>query len=139
MVLFSVKADRNENTRKVHKPSELPHTKVFSVKIVDKQFVVENEDDSWVTVKERTRQYYHACLNMFERALVHVNENKYNKDIISQLLLSNTRLTLCIPNRRIEKLELSFAHRRHQLAAFQYTVNSAYNGSAYKELSVIRN
>jgi len=115
-----VKADRYENTRKVQKPSEPPHTKVFSVKIVDNQFVVENEDDSGITVEEGTRQYYNACLKTFERALAYVNERKYNKDIISQLLLSSTRLTLCIPNRRIEELELSLAPIRHQLAAFQY-------------------
>jgi len=95
---------------------------LFSVKIVDKQFVIETDNDT--AVQEDLRVHYHTCLNDFERTLVDVNEKGYDRDSISQLLLSNTRLTLCVPNRRIQELELDLAPLRHQLAAYQYILGT---------------
>jgi len=95
---------------------------LFSVKIVDNQCVLETDNDS--AVQEDLRVHYHTCLNDFERALVGVNEKGYDRDIISQLLLSNTRLTLCVPNRRIRELELDLAPLRYQLAAHQYILGT---------------
>jgi len=97
---------------------------LFSVKIVDGQFVVVNEDESGNTIQEGIREYFSTCLNDFEIALLRVSRSGHNRDLISQLLLSNTRLSLCVPNRRIEELEFSLVHLRHQLAAHQFILGT---------------
>jgi len=98
-----------------------PPKTLFSVKIVNGQFVVENHGNR---VQEGVREHYHACLNNFESALALVNQLDYDKDVISQLLLSNDNLVLCLPNRRIEELELSLAPLRHQLATYEFILGS---------------
>lgn len=103
---------------------KLTSRNLFSVKIVNNQFVIENDVDNDTTVQDELMVHYYTWLNDFERALVEVNENGYNKAIISQLLLSNTRLALCAPNNRIRELELSLAPLRHQLAAHQYILGT---------------
>jgi len=107
-------------------PSESEHEPetLFAVKINNNQLIVSDNDDMRNTVHEDTREHYNTCLNNFEIALAQVNENGYDKNIISQLLLSNTHLTLCIPKKRIEDLEMSFASRRHELATYQYILGS---------------
>jgi len=101
-----------------------PPKTLFSVKIVNGQFVVETFDDSGSTVPLEIREHYHACLNNFQFALAFVNESEYNKDVIGQLLLSNTRLSLCLPNRRIEELELSLAPLLHQQATNEFILGA---------------
>jgi len=106
-----------------------PPKTLFSVKIVNGQFVVDSYEDSVNTVTQDRRDLYHAYLNNFCSALAFVNENEYNKDVISQLLLSNTHLSLCLQNRRIEELELSLAPLRHQLAAYEYILGTETTGT----------
>ena len=101
-----------------------PPKTLFSVKIVNGQFVVENHDDSDDTVPEGVREYYHTCLNKFQSALTLVHEKDYDKDVISQLMLSNNNLVLCQPNRRIDELELSLAPLQHQLAAYEFILET---------------
>jgi len=100
-----------------------PIKTIFSVKIIDNQFVVENHN-SGITITEGNREYYHSCLNNFESALVYVNKHNYDKDVISQLLLSNTRLSLCIPNKRIEELESSLAPLRHNQVTNEFILGA---------------
>jgi len=92
---------------------------VFSVNIVNNQFVVADNSDSESTVHENTREYFTSCLKNFETALVHANDSGYDKHVISQLLVNNFRLALCVPNRRIKEMELGQAPLRHELAAYQ--------------------
>jgi len=101
-----------------------PPKTLFTVKIVDGQFVVENNDNSGNTATEDTKEQYHAYLNNFRSALRFINENDYNKDVISQLLLSNTRLSLFLPNRRIEELELSLAPLRYHQATNEFILGA---------------
>jgi len=107
-----------------------PPKTLFSVKIVNGQFVLNDEDNS-NTVPEGIREHYHSCLNNFQSALALANENNYDKDVISQLLLSNNTLALCLPNRRIkelelriEQLELSLAPLRYHQAANEYMIGT---------------
>ena len=97
---------------------------LFSVNIVNNQFVVADSSNSGSTVHENTREHYNNCLKNFETALAHVNNSEYDKHVISQLLVNNFRLALCVPNRRIEELELSQAPLRHELAAYQDIVGT---------------
>ena len=113
-----------------------PPETLFSVKIVDGQFVVEYHDDSGNRVPEEQKEHLATCLNNFETALAHVSQNENR--VISQLLLSNTCLSLCLPNIQIKKLELknqelelkiqelelSLAPLRHQLAAYQFMLGT---------------
>jgi len=102
-----------------HEPKTL-----FTVKLDNHQFIVTDNDDSRCTVHEDTREHYNTCLNNFERALAQVNENGYDKNIISQLLLSNTHLIQCIPKRKIQELEMNIAPLRHELATYKFIVGS---------------
>jgi len=104
--------------------AEIIPKSLFSVKKVSNQFVVVNEDDSGNAIQEGIREYYFSCLNDFEIALNRVNRSGHDRDLISQLLLTNTRLSLCVPNRRIEELELSLIPLRHQLAAHQFILGT---------------
>jgi len=108
-----------------------PPETLFSVNIVNGQFIVVNDDDSGNTVPEGIREHYHACLNNFRSALALANEKNYGKDVISQLLLSNNNLVLFLPNRRIkelelkiEDLELSLAPLRHHQATHQFMLGA---------------
>jgi len=95
-----------------------PHT-LFSVNIVKNQFVVADSSDSGSTVCENTREYYNNCLKNFETTLAHANDSGYDKYVISQLVVNNFRLALCVPNRRIEELEIGLATLRQELSAYQ--------------------
>ena len=99
-----------------------PPKTVFSLKIVNGQFVVENNTGN--TVTEDINEQYHAYLNNFRSILRFVNENDYDKDVISQLLLSNIRLSLCLPNRRIKELELSLAPLLHHQATIEFILGA---------------
>ena len=95
-----------------------PHT-LFSMHIVNNQFVVADNDENRSKVHENTREHYNNCMKDFETALAHVNDCVYDKHLISQLVVNNFRLALCVPNRRIEELELSMAPLRQELSAYQ--------------------
>jgi len=101
------------------------HT-LFSVNIVNNQFVVADSSDSGSMVHENTREYFTSCLKNFETALAHANDSGYDKHVISQLLVNNFRLALCVPNRKIEELELSLAPLRHELVAYQDILGTGY-------------
>jgi len=92
---------------------------LFSVNIVNNQFVVADSSNNGSTVHENTREYYNKCLKNYETALANVNNSEYDKHVISQLLINNFRLALFVPNTKIEELELSLAPLRHELSAYQ--------------------
>jgi len=103
-----------------------PPKTLFSVKVVNNQYVVVSDDEGDNAVQEgiRDSNLFFTNLNSFQRALAHVNEQAYDNDIISQLLLSNTRLALCVPNRRIKELEVGLAPLLHQQATYQFILGA---------------
>jgi len=82
----------------------IPADKVLlSVNIDHDQCVVSYDDDSNTVPNERNR-YYFTCLETFESAFRRISDKQYEKNLISQLLLSNNRLLLCLSNRQIKDL-----------------------------------